>query len=494
MTGKGMELVDTMIRRKVNIACLQETKWVGEKAREIENTGFKFYYTGKHRNKNGVGIIVDMNFKDDIVTVIRKGDRLILVKLVLGENIINIVSAYAPQVGLDEHTKVQFWEQMDELIQEIPLGEKIYIGGDFNGHVGEDRVGYEIVHGGHGFGDRNDGGESILDFTMAYDFVLVNTCFKKRTEHLITYKSGTHKSQIDFFITRKGDRLTCKDCKVIPGENLTSQHRIMVLDIDIKNQSRVRKVKINPRTRWWNLKGEKLELFKDKVLNEATWNSEEETNIMWNKMATCIRRISKEILGESKGKGPQSKETWWWNEEVQNIVKIKRECFKTWQTNRNEENFEKYKWAKKEVKKVVRDAKLKAYDDLYTKLGTQEGKKSIYKLAKLRDRKTKDFNNVKCIKSDDSRVLVKDDEIMERWKNYFERLLNGDDGCRLDIEELRETRENIFFRRIRTTEVRIALKKMKTGKALGPDGIPIEVWKCLGEDGVSWPQNYLIEF
>ena len=113
------------------------------------------------------------------------------------------------------------------------------------------------------------------------------------------------------------------------------------------------------------------------------------------------------------------------------------------------------------------------YDNLYTKLGTQEGEKSIYKLAKLRDRKTNDFNNVKCIKSDDSRVLVKDDEIMERWKNYFERLLNGDNGSRLDIEELRETHENIFFRKIKTTEVRIALKKMKTWKALGPDGIPI---------------------
>ena len=106
MTGKGMELVDTMRRRKVHVACLQETKWVGEKAREIENTGFKLYYTGKYRNRNEVGIIVDKNFKDDIVIVIRKGDKLILVKLVLGENIINIVSAYAPQVGLDEHTKV----------------------------------------------------------------------------------------------------------------------------------------------------------------------------------------------------------------------------------------------------------------------------------------------------------------------------------------------------------------------------------------------------
>lgn len=36
------------------------------------------------------------------------------------------------------------------------------------------------------------------------------------------------------------------------------------------------------------------------------------------------------------------------------------------------------------------------------------------------------------------------------------------------------------------TEVKEALKKMNIGKALGPDGIPIEAWKCMGDDGLSW--------
>ena len=45
---------------------------------------------------------------------------------------------------------------MDELIRGIPQGEHIFIGGDFNGHVGKDRGGYDMVHSGHGFGDRND--------------------------------------------------------------------------------------------------------------------------------------------------------------------------------------------------------------------------------------------------------------------------------------------------------------------------------------------------
>ena len=107
------------------------------------------------------------------------------------------------------------------------------------------------------------------------------------------------------------------------------------MDIKIKKQYRARKEKINPRTKWWKLKGEKLELFKNKILKEAPWNIEDETNTMWNKMAACIRGVSKEILGESKGRGPQFKETWWWNEEVQNVVKNKRECFKTWQQTRS---------------------------------------------------------------------------------------------------------------------------------------------------------------
>jgi exonuclease III len=39
--GKLREIVNTMIRRRVNILCVQETKWKGQKAKEVEDTGFK---------------------------------------------------------------------------------------------------------------------------------------------------------------------------------------------------------------------------------------------------------------------------------------------------------------------------------------------------------------------------------------------------------------------------------------------------------------------
>ena len=71
---------------------------------------------------------------------------------------------------------------------------------------------------------------------MAYDLFIANTFFKKREEHVITYKSGSSKRKIDFLLMRKGDRITCKDCKVIPGESLANQHHLLVMDVHIKRE------------------------------------------------------------------------------------------------------------------------------------------------------------------------------------------------------------------------------------------------------------------
>ena len=38
---------------------------------------------------------------------------------------------------------------------------------------------------------------------------------------------------------------------------------------------------------------------------------------------------------------------------------------------------------------------------------------------------------------------------------------------------------------INRKEVEVALKGMKHGKGMGPDVIPVEVWKSLGEEGVD---------
>jgi len=46
-----------------------------------------------------------------------------------------------------------------------------------------------------------------------------------------------------------------------------------------------------------------------------------------------------------------------------------------------------------------------------------------------------------------------------------------------------------YMRRISESKVKEALKRMKSRKNVGPDGISIEVWRCLEEMGVRWLTN-----
>ncbi|XP_059289317.1 uncharacterized protein LOC132042819 [Lycium ferocissimum] len=117
--GESIGLVKILKKRMINIACVQETKWVGPKAKEVD--GYKLWFSGKSGDRNGVGILVDSELRDQVVEVRRVNDRMMTIKLVVGGFTLNIISAYAPQVGLDEEVKRRFWEDLDEVVG----GEKL---------------------------------------------------------------------------------------------------------------------------------------------------------------------------------------------------------------------------------------------------------------------------------------------------------------------------------------------------------------------------------
>ncbi|XP_071680971.1 uncharacterized protein [Lolium perenne] len=471
LTGKLRELVDTAVRRRVDVLCVQETKWKGQKAKEVEDTGFKLWYTGTTSNKNGVGILVNKSLRDGVVDVKRQGDRMILVKLVVGDLVLNVISAYAPQVGHNESTKRQFWEGLEDLVRRVPIGEKLFIGGDLNGHVGTYNTGFERVHGGFGYGIRNQEGEDVLSFALAYDMVVANTLFRKRESHLVTFSSGLHSSQIDFVLSRREDRRACIDCKVIPGESVVPQHKLVVADFRFRIRvQRGKRAKV-ARTKWWKLKGEASQAFRERVIKEGPWEEGGDANMMWTSMATCLWKVVVEEFGVTKGSRREAKDTWWWNDEVQKVIREKKDCFRCLYLDRSAANMEKYKVAKKAAKRTVSEARGRAYEDLYQRLNMKEGERDIYKMAKFRERKTRDVNEVKCIKDGDDQLLVKDEAIKRRWREYFDNLYNGEaESSTIELDDSFDDTSMCFVRRIQESEVKEALRRMKGGKAMGPDG------------------------
>nr|XP_016494529.1 PREDICTED: craniofacial development protein 2-like [Nicotiana tabacum] len=262
---------------------------------------FKLWYSGRVGGRNGVGILVDKDLRELVVEVRRVNDRLMTIKLVVGGFTLNIISAYAPQASLDEEVKRRFREDLDEMVRGIPHTEKLFIGGDFNGHIGATSGRYDDVHGDFGFGDRNGRRASLLDFARAFDLVIANSSFPKKREHLVTFRSSVAETQIDYLLCRKSDRGLCTDCKVIPSETLSTLHRLLVMDLGITRKRRKRAMHRQHRIKWGALTEAKSQELGVKLLTMGAWRSSGDVNAMWTTTAHCIREAARETLGVSKG-------------------------------------------------------------------------------------------------------------------------------------------------------------------------------------------------
>ena len=54
-------------------------------------------------------------------------------------------------------------------------------------------------------------------------------------------------------------------------------------------------------TKWWKLRGEAAQTFKERILGEGPWEEGEDVDDMWLKMATCVRKVASEVFGVSRG-------------------------------------------------------------------------------------------------------------------------------------------------------------------------------------------------
>ncbi|XP_063602908.1 uncharacterized protein LOC134778904 [Penaeus indicus] len=181
-------------------------------------------------------------------------------------------------------------------------------------------------------------------------------------------------------------------------------------------------------------------------------------------MAEFVIRAGKEILGETSGKIWKDKETWWFNAEVQRAITEKKEAKKKWEISPAERDKEEYKTKIKEAKRAVAIAKRK-----------------VFQLAKTRDKSTKDIVHIKQMKDENGNLISTEQGNIKRWEQYFSKLLN--EGNERLIRGDGDANQGAVLE-ISRIEVQQALKKMKNGKATRPDGIPIEAWKAMGEEGI----------
>ncbi|ESN91366.1 hypothetical protein HELRODRAFT_152646, partial [Helobdella robusta] len=123
-----MEIAEMLERRRIDICCLQETRWKSNGVCHVnsDKEKYKLFWNGQKTAKNRVRIFVREPLAQEVLDIKRINSRLMWIKPRIEKQTMVIFSAYAPQTGESEEMKMT--SGLHSLKQSL-------IGGDLNGHV-----------------------------------------------------------------------------------------------------------------------------------------------------------------------------------------------------------------------------------------------------------------------------------------------------------------------------------------------------------------------
>ena len=192
MSGKGVEVVEMMERRRLEVLYIQETKWKGDRARTMMG-GFKLLHAGGDGRSNGVGIIVSEEISKTVVGVERWKGRIMMAWLIIRKQMMCVMSVYGPQTGRMEAEKEEFRDALERMMGLVELKVMLCIAGDFNAH-GVVEPGEEEIVDRYGWGARNREGRALVELVARNGLAVASSFIQKRESHKITFRSGQHKT------------------------------------------------------------------------------------------------------------------------------------------------------------------------------------------------------------------------------------------------------------------------------------------------------------
>ena len=94
---------------------------------------------------------------------------------------------------------------------------------------------------------------------------------------------------------------------------------------------------------------------------------------------------------------------------------------------------------------------------------------------------------LRVIKDENGNVMVSSEPVLKRWKQYFEKLMNEENSRDPRTEEAEVVYGDVNC--VSREKVKNAIRRMKKGKSVGPDELPVEVWKCMRDGNKIFDQT-----
>ena len=478
-------------RLNVDIAALSETRVLGENEIVEPGGGYTFFLKGRPEGDkcyHGVGFAIRSKLVSHLGNNKPTGinERIMTMSLPLQNSTLFIISAYAPTLGQSDETKEQFYTTLSDIIKDVPSSHKLLLLGDFNARVGRDYASWENVIGKHGIGRENSNGTLLLSLCSQHNLIITNTIFQQATRHKTTWMHPGTKEwhMIDYAITKQRDVKDVQHTRSMCGSCTWSDHKLVKckLALRIKAPRHIRRHQPPKKLNIARLRSTETRELLSTQLQQAyatSGNPGTDATTFWDSFKSTTLKVAENVLG-----APDRKHRDWFDENDPLIKPMLTHLHDTHlqaiDDRSNTELADAYRACKQQTQKSLRNMQ-----NTWWKARARD----MQEAADKRDFKTF-YQNLKAvhgpkykaspaIKSKEGALLTEPAQILERWSEHFNGVLNLDSSFDMSLlEEIPQWDTNMRLSTLPTIEeVLASIKQLTSGKAPGSDGIPPDIFK-----------------
>ena len=214
--GAAAQIAREMEEYHLDMLGISECRWTGAGRMKLASGQTIIYSGDEAMHEGGVAIMINKQAVKSLMEWTPINKRIITARFYSRYRKMTVIQVYAPHNEREEEEKEQFYQELQETVDECNKNDIIIVMGDLNAKVGSNNNGFERTMGIHGLGIQNENGEKLCEFCQSNGLVIPGTLFPHKDIHKATWTSadGRTHNQIDHLMISGKWRSSVMDTRV----------------------------------------------------------------------------------------------------------------------------------------------------------------------------------------------------------------------------------------------------------------------------------------
>ncbi|ROT66459.1 hypothetical protein C7M84_015518 [Penaeus vannamei] len=361
----------------------------------------------------------------------------------------------------DDATRANFYADLGRVLSNVPKADKLFVLGDFNTRVGNDRHGWSRVLGTQARGRTNANGSLLLELCTEMDLAITNTLFSMPDKWYYSWMHPRSRTWhlLDYIHVRRDDQRDVRSTRVMRGAFCGMDHHMVRAICNLRvapvhrkrTKQPLRKLDVSQPIKVWRYllhMATKLESMVCDGINQLQDSNMEDlsVSIRLGQISSVMYIAAKEVLGH-----PKRQHADWFDQndmDLMTLIDEVRACRQQSLTGMiTSRSIERLRNARSKLQHAARQMKndwwdrkaeeLQEYAEAHMSRAFYNGLKAVYGL------RCSGPNPI--LIADGSTLHTTPNEILRRWK-HFQQLLNRPstvDSAAIERLEQRPIRQDL---------------------------------------------------